>query len=319
MIYIIGHKKPDLDSVASAIALTSFQNNKQADSATAAIADPINNETKFILEKFGIESPKLITSQDIKETDEVILVDHNEKDQRLDDLNSEQIIGIFDHHKINADLPKPIRIDINPIGSTCSLLWLLFTQHNFNIETKIASIMLSGILSDTVGFKSPTTTDTDKIAGANLAEIAKISDVDTLTLEIFKAKSNISNLTDEEIVKNDYKIFEFGSKKVFIGQIETVEQEEIINTRKDSLLKAMLQIRQQESVDLIYLVISDILKINSKILIIEEPEKQVAEKAFSAQAQNNILDAGPRISRKKEIAPPIENVLTSSTPGVKQA
>lgn len=313
MIYIIGHKKPDLDSVASAIALADFQNNKQADSSIAAIADPINNETQFILKKFGIESPKLITSQDIKETDEVILVDHNEKDQRLDGLNPEQIIGIFDHHKINADLPKPIRIDINPIGSTCSLLWLLFTQQNFTIEPKIASIMLSGILSDTVGFKSPTTTETDKIAGSNLAEIAQISDIDALTLEIFKAKSNVANLTAEELVKNDYKIFEFGDKKVFIGQVETVEQDEIINTRKESLLKAMLQIKQQESVDLIYLVISDILKINSKIFIIEGAEKDIAEKAFSAQTQNNILDAGPRISRKKEIVPPIENTLASST------
>jgi manganese-dependent inorganic pyrophosphatase len=310
MIYIIGHKKPDLDSTASAITLATFQNSKQANSAIAVLADPVNNETKFILNKFNIEIPKVITATDIKKDDQVILVDHNEKDQRLDNLNPEQIIGIFDHHKINADLPKPIRIDINPIGSTCTLLWLLFQRENFNIEPKIASIMLSGILSDTVGFKSPTTTNIDKIAGANLAEIAKTPNIDALTLEIFKAKSNVKDLTDKELIKNDYKIFEFGGKKVFIGQVETVEQEEIINTRKESLLKAMMEVKQQESVDLIYLVISDILKINSKIIIVEETEKDIAEKAFSTSAQDSILDAGPRISRKKEIAPPIEKILT---------
>jgi len=311
MIYIIGHKKPDLDSVASAIAFAQFQNKKHKSSAIPAITDPINNETEFILNKFNFTKPQLIKSSDIKKNDEIILVDHNEKDQRLDNLNPEQIIGIFDHHKINLDLPKPIRIEIRILGSTCTLLWLLFQRHNFSIKPKLASLMLCGILSDTVGFKSATTTDSDKIAGTHLSKLASISNIDKLIFEIFQAKSNINNLTEEQIIKNDYKIFKFGNKKVFIGQLETVEQEKILKTRSAKLLTALNNIRQNEKIDLMFLAITDILRINTKIITDRPIETQIIKKAFNKIAKNNITDIGPLLSRKKEIAPAIEKIIIS--------
>jgi len=311
MIYIIGHKKPDLDSVASAIAFAQFQNHKQKSSAIPVIADPVNNETKFILKKFNFTAPKLIKAANIKNKDKIILVDHNEENQRLDQLNPEQIISIFDHHKANLNLSKPIRIEIRPLGSTCSLLWLLFQRHHFQIKSQLASLMLCGILSDTVGFKSATTTNTDKTAGSNLAKIASISDINKLTLEIFKAKSNIDNLNEEQIIKNDYKIYKFGNKKVFIGQLETVEQEKIIQNRLNKLISALNNVRHKESVDLIFLAISDILKVNTKILADRKIEVQIAEKAFQTTAKNNIIDIGTKLSRKKEIAPVIEKIINT--------
>lgn len=168
--------------------------------------------------------------------------------------------------------------------------------------------MLAAILSDTVGYKSATTTEKDKQLGTELAEIAGITDVDAFTLEIFKAKSNVADLTDEQIVKNDYKVFEFG-KKTMIDQLETVEQVEILANKKADLLKAMEQVKAELGVELIFVAITDILNVNTKILILGDAEAQVAEAAFGGTVTDNILDIGPKMSRKKEIAPAIEKAL----------
>lgn len=316
--YIIGHQKPDTDATVATLAFKYIFESDNCwghQESIPCITHNLNPETKYIFEKFQQETPKLITAKDINPEDKIVLVDHNEESQRLQDLNPDQITDIFDHHKVNLSLEKPIFITTKAWGSTCSVAYHIMKTHNITPPAKLATLMLCAILSDTVGFKSSTTTEKDRALGNELAQIAGIDDINQLTLEIFKAKSDISQLNDDQIVKNDYKIFELANKKVFIGQLETVEQETILLTKKAGLIKAMQKIKDQESVDLIYLVISDILKVNSKIIIIGESEQQVAEKAFSAQTQNNILDIGPKLSRKKEILPPIEEALR--TPGVK--
>jgi manganese-dependent inorganic pyrophosphatase len=170
--------------------------------------------------------------------------------------------------------------------------------------------MLAAILSDTVGFKSATTTMKDEQFGKELAEIAEISDVDAFTLEIFKAKSDVSKLSDEQIVTNDYKIFDFGDKKVLIDQLETVEQNVILSHKKEGLLKAMEKVKSAQKVDYIFVAITDILKVNTKLLILNEESGAVATKAFGGTIENNTLDIGPKMSRKKEIAPAIEKALS---------
>ena len=306
--YIIGHKKPDLDATVSAIAVAEFRKLRGDINPTPAIADPINPETEFVLGKFGVTAPKLITAADIKPEDKIVLVDHNELDQRLDNLPQDQIIAIIDHHKFNINLNHAIKITALPIGSTNTIVYLKFKQYGFAIEPTLAKLMLSAVLSDTVGLKSATTTDKDRQAVTDLAKIGGLTDVDALTLEIFKAKSNISSLTPEQIVKNDYKVFEF-AKKTFIGQIETVEQTAVITNRKTDLLAAMGGVKKSEGVDLIFLAISDILKVNTKLLLLGDEEIGVAEKAFGGQAVDFVLDIGSKLSRKKDIAPPIENAL----------
>src|SRR3989344_3483188 len=307
--YIIGHIKPDLDAVVSALAVAEFRNLRgDIDNPVAVIADPFNPETEFVFKKFGATPPRLITATDIKTEDKIVLVDHNEVDQRLNNLPQDQITGIVDHHKFNINLNHPIKITALPIGSTTTIVFLKFKQYNLTINQDLAKLMLCAVLSDTVGLKSGTTTDKDRSAVTDLSKIAGITDIDGLTLEIFKAKSNISSLTPEQIVKNDYKILEF-SKKTFIGQIETVEQGEVIDKRKDELLKAMAVVKEKEGVALIFLAISDILKINTKLLPLGKDETEVAQKAFGGQAVNNVLDIGPKLSRKKDISPAIEKAV----------
>ena len=307
--FVLGHKKPDLDAVVSAMAVAEFRKQRgDKGNPTAVVADPINPETTFVFTKFGLTVPKLITAADITPEDKIVLVDHNEVDQRLNNLPQDQIIAIVDHHKFNINLNHAIKITAMPIGSCTTIVYAKFKQYNLPIDPKLARLMLCAVLSDTVGGKSGTTTDKDRYAVSDLAKVAGITDVDALTLEILKAKSNISSLTPEQIVKNDYKIFEF-PKKTFIGQVETVEQEEVISKRKAELLTAMQSVKQSEGVALIFLAVSDILKVNTKLLLLGGDEIAVAEKAFGGKAIDNVLDIGPKLSRKKDFAPPIENAL----------
>lgn len=309
--YIIGHTKPDTDAVVSAMAAAFLFGKEECfchPNSEAVIVDPLNPETTFLFDKFGVEAPRLITAKDIAEDDQVVLIDHNEESQRLAGLDQEQIVEIIDHHKANLNLSKPIFLNFKTWGSSTSIIYHFMKQQNVVPDKNLASLMLAAILSDTVGYKSATTTEKDKELGAELAEIAGIADVEGFTLEIFKAKSNVSDLTDEQIVKNDYKVFEF-AKKTFIDQLETVEQAAILSDKKDALLVAMAKVKEAEGVELLFVAITDILEVNTKLLILGDEEAVVAEKAFGNKVADHVIDIGPKMSRKKEIAPAIEKAL----------
>ena len=313
--YVIGHLKPDTDSVVSVLALAEFyrQNpsfNRQE--AEAVITGPINKETNFLLKKFDTDIPKILTVDDIQASDQIVLVDHNEADQRLEGMRAEQIVEIVDHHKANLSLIQPIFMNFKTWGASATIIYYLMKKHQFAPKKNLAGLMLSAILSDTVGFKSSTCTKQDIKTANELAEIAGISDIEALTLEIFKAKSDLSQMTCEEMVKNDYKIFEFSGKRVMIDQLETVEQQKLIDENKDCLLKAMDKVKKELEIDLIFVVVSDILKVNSKILLSSDAETEIAELAFGSQASTQVIDIGAKLSRKKEIAPAIEKVIQNN-------
>ena len=311
--YIIGQTKPDTDAVVAAMALEYLYKHEECfchPDAEAVIADPLNPETSYLFEKFGVKSPRHISASDIKSEDKIVLVDHNEASQRLDGIAENQIVEVLDHHKVNLNLSQPIFMTFKAWGSSSTIVYYLMQQQNLTPDKTLASLMLAAILSDTVGYKSATTTQKDKDLGAELAEIAGITDVDAFTLEIFKAKSNVADLTDEQIVKNDYKIFEFG-KKTMIDQLETVEQAKILATKKADLLKAMQAVKTELGVELLFVAITDILNVNTKVLILGDEEAAVAQAAFGGTVTDSVLDIGPKMSRKKEIAPSIEKALAN--------
>lgn len=311
--YVIGHTKPDTDSVVAAMAMahlaTNCPNDKYQNPVPVISAD-LNPETAYLFDKFNVEKPRIITAADIKAEDKVILVDHNEESQRLEGLKADQIIEILDHHKMNVNFSKPIEVMIKTWGCSCSIIYRRMQIQNITPDKTLATLMLAAILSDTVAFKSSTSTAKDKEMAMELAKIAEISDIDTFALEIFKAKSDVSKLSCEEIVKNDYKIFDFGGKKVLIDQVETVEQETIIAEKKDCLLAAMEKVKAEEAADLLFVVITDILKVNSKVLLLGAEEEASAVKAFGGEVVAQLLDIGPKLSRKKEIAPALEQALS---------
>ena len=315
MIYIIGHIKPDLDSAVSTIALKYLFDHADCfgyKNSQPVLAGPANFETKTIFKKFKTPAPQVLKTKNIKSKDSFILSDHNEESQRLQGIKPEKIIDIYDHHKVNLDLPKPIFINIKPWGSTCTIIYWFMEITNVKPSKNLASIMISAILSDTQGFKSKTTTKKDKIAVIELNKLAKIKNIDKLTHEIFKAKSDITGLTNKQIITKDYKLYNFAGKKALISQIETVKQDKLIN-QSVQLIKELVNLKKEMKLDKAFCIITDILKVNSKCFVLPEDEA-ILVKAFpqAKKIKSGVYDIGLIMSRKKEIAPAIEKTIHSS-------
>mgnify|MGYP001009159289 CR=1 FL=1 len=310
--YVIGHLKPDTDSVVAALALADFYQNTQSayQNVEAALTEDVNLETSFLLDKFDMAKPAIVNATMLQAEDRVILVDHNEEDQRLQGLDPQQIVAIVDHHKVKLNFAEPIELTFKTWGSSNTIIAFMMKAAAYSPAPRLAGLMLAAILSDTVGFKSPTCTKQDREMAEWLAELAQIADLEKFTLEIFKAKSDVSKLSPIAIVKNDYKIFDFAGKKVMIDQLETVEQDEIVTKRKDELLQAMEQVKTELQAEMIFVAITDILKVNTKLLILDQAAAAVAVKAFGGEVKEQVLDIGPKLSRKKEIAPPLEKALS---------
>lgn len=309
-IFVIGHKSPDVDAISSTIQYKNFLDStyKYGEAGIIATrAGDLNIETKFILDEFDIEVPKYIDEYTIEPEDKFILVDHNEKVQRHEKVNSENIIEIIDHHKVNIDFTKPIEINIKPLGSTSTVIHEIFEGSDTEISIETAKLMLAGILSDTVGLKSSTTTEKDKKIAHELSVLTS-TDIEDLTFNILRTKSDISNLSDIEIAKKDFKTYEFGTRKVFINQVETVEPEKIIG-RKEDLVKALDKAKEEEGCGDGFIIVTDILKTKSQIIYTNKNEEEIIEDAFKTEGSNNVADIGSKMSRKKDIAPEIEATI----------
>lgn len=265
-----------------------------------------NHETRFIFEKFEMELPELIDNVEIKPDDKIILVDHNEESQRSNKFNSDQVIEILDHHKINVSFTSPIRIDVKPVGSSSTVVYEHFKTSDLNPTVGTLGLMLSAILDDTQGLKSSTTTGMDSDFAHEIA-ITLGADLDKQIFELFKAKSDITGLSVMDIVRKDFKIFDFGIK-VFIGVIETVEPEKVL-TQKDEVIKALGQIKLSENVPQAYFFVVDILKVNTLAIYSTDDERKIVETAFSTTGNGGIADIGPKTSRKKDIAPALEKAI----------
>lgn len=309
-IFIVGHISPDLDSVVSAVEYAEFlkKSKRYGDAEIVPVkTEDANAETSFVFKKFGVEMPKNLDEFDVESSDAFILVDHNEEVQRHTKVVGDQVIEIVDHHKINVNFTSPVRIDVKPVGSTSTIIHELFEMQGIKPSEGVAGLMLAGILSDTVGLKSSTTTGLDSDAARNIAEANQI-DVEKFTFEIFKAKSDITGLAPKEIAMKDYKVFDFGGKKVFINQVETVEPTKIFE-QKDAIVAVLDDVKSEVGASQAYVVVTDILKINSQVIYSNEVEKEVVERAFTTEGANNSADIGPKMSRKKDIAPAIEKAI----------
>jgi len=301
-MYIFGHKKPDTDSIVSAIAYAELKRKLGEEWKPARLGE-INSETKLVLERFGVDAPEEISS--VKGS-KVILVDHNEFDQSADDIKEAEIVEIIDHHKMKFSWDKPIYILTKPVGSTSTIIAEKYMEHGVEFTKEIAGLLLSGILSDTVIFKSPTTTEEDKEIAKKLAEIAGV-DMNEWGIEMFKAKSRISEKTAEELVTGDSKIYEFSGKRVLIGQVEVIDDSEVLQ-RKEELLEEMRKIKERESLFGVMLLITDIMKEGSTALVIAD-EISPFEKAFGVNFKNGEAYLEGVMSRKKQVVPPLENAF----------
>ncbi len=298
MNYIIGHKNPDTDAIVSSYALSQFKGNEYK----VVIAGEPNNETKFVFEKFGVQIPEILTS--VNPDDKFVLTDHNEASQIFDGITSEQIIEIVDHHKMNISFGSPITITTKPYGSASSIVTEMFIKENKEIDSKLAGLLLGAILSDTVIFKSPTTTEKDKEYAEMLAKIAGVENIVDFGMELFKRKSDISTKTANELINGDFKDFDFNGKKVGIGQIELIDSNDF-NSKKDEVIAEMENIKNNGNYFAIIFAVTDIMKEGSYFFVAGNEDEIYS--AFEITKENN-YKAGV-LSRKKQIVPVLQEKL----------
>lgn len=304
MLYVIGHKNPDTDSIVSAMVTADYL-KKLGRKAKAFRVGKMNRETKLVLSKIKIKPPSFIKNLAKKK---IFLVDHNKFEEAGFGIEKAEISGILDHHKLGGIRTKtPIYFRIEPLGSTAALIFKLFEEKNLPLNKNQAFLLLSGILSDTLKFTSPTCTGEDIKIGKVLAKISH-QNPDDLAEEMFKAKSDVSGLSLEDLISSDYK--EYRERKLIfgIGVQETI-MPEIILLKKEKILNALGDFKQKRKIDLIFFGIVDILKKRTYLLIAGEKEKEVAERAFKKKEKENLILLPGIVSRKKQMVPAVLEAL----------
>lgn len=300
---VFGHSNPDTDAIVAAKAFAYLQNQLGvADAEAVALGNP-NPETAFALAHFDEATPRVIETA-ANEVDSVMLVDHNESQQSVSDLDQVTVTAVVDHHRIaNFETSQPLFYRAEPVGCTSTILTKLFHENNVEIPAKLAGLMLSAIVSDTLLLKSPTTTDDDRKALEELAKIANI-DVETYGLEMLKAGTDLSSKSELELVDGDAKSFDMGGKTIRIGQVNTVDLDDVFS-REAALVKTMEEENQKNGYDMFLLLATNILSSDSRLLVVGEP-KDIVEKAFNTElSDHNTADLPGVVSRKKQVVPPL--------------
>lgn len=302
---VFGHQSPDTDAICAAIEYAYLQNKLGYDVEAVALGTP-NEETKFVLDYFGQEAPRVITEAS-SEVDSVMLVDHNEPQQSVSDIDKLTVTHVVDHHRIaDFNTEKPVFYRAEPVGCVSTVLFEMFNEKNVEIPENLAGLMLSAIISDTLLLKSPTTTDVDKKAVAELAKIAKV-DAEEYGIKMLKAGTNVDARSDKDLIDGDAKSFTMGGKAVRIDQINTVDLNDVLK-RKEDLLKAMEEEAKAEGYDLFLVIATNVLDSNSEAIVYGEP-KDAVEKAFNQKVSEDTIALPGVVSRKKQVVPQLTDVL----------
>ncbi|WP_062046657.1 manganese-dependent inorganic pyrophosphatase [Bacillus sp. JCM 19034] len=298
-VLIFGHKNPDTDTICSALAYADLKKELGLDVEAIRLGE-INGETNFALKQFNIDPPRLV-EQVSNEVEEVILVDHNEKQQSANDIEQVRVLEVIDHHRIaNFETSDPLYYRAEPVGCTATILNKLYKENGVKIKKEIAGLMLSAIISDSLLFKSPTCTDEDVEAARELAEIAGVNP-QTYGLEMLKAGADISDKSAKELITLDAKEFEMNGNKVEIAQVNTVDTDDVF-ARQTELEAEMNKVVNDKNLDLFLLVVTDILNNDSVGLAVGQAQSAV-ERAFNVTLENNQALLKGVVSRKKQVVP----------------
>lgn len=295
--YIFGHKSPDTDSITSSLVMADLE-SKLGNEVTACRLGSLNKETEYVLDYFGIEAPELI--EKVEDGAEVILVDHNSPAESADNIENAKILKVVDHHKIAFETSYPLFVRTEPVGCTETVLLKLYKENGFVPDKTIASLMLSAIISDTLLLKSPTTTEDDKKAVEELAEIAEI-DYEAYGLEMLKAGTDLSSFTIPEILSLDAKQIDFKDVKSIVNQVNTADIADVMKM-KDDLEVGMEKIIEEEDLDLFMLLITDIVNSNSQVIALGK-DAGLVEKAYDVKLEDNTVLLEGVVSRKKQVVP----------------
>lgn len=298
---VFGHKSPDTDSTGSPLIWAWYLSEIKGTPAKAVLLGEPNTEAAFVIEKWGFEKPEIITT--VEADQDVVIVDTNNPAELPEAINDANIIAIIDHHKLVGGLETkgPIDITIRPLACTATIMFDLMGDDAAKMPDNIKGAMLSCILSDTLEFRSPTTTDVDKALATKLASELNI-DMAAYAAELFEAKSDVSEFSDAELIRMDSKEFTVDGTKFRVSVLETTAPK-IVLDRKASLLNSMVDVAKEDGVDHVLLFVVDILNEEATLFIQNDTVKTVAEKSFGATVDGDAVVLPGIMSRKKQIIP----------------
>ncbi len=306
-IFVTGHSNPDTDSVTAAIGLAALLNaqGQDAKACMQTTLDKLNPESTVVLERFGLTAPEEMMDAAGKT---VALVDFSDIGQAPANITDAEVVTIVDHHKVgDVTTNQPILVRVEPVGCTGTVLNKMYKDAGVAVPKDVAGGMLSAILSDTVNFKSPTCTDDDKAAVAELKVTAGVDDTDSLFMDMLKAKSSVDGVPAKDLLFRDYKDFDMNGKKVGVGQLELATLDQVAAIR-DDLLAAAQEVKA-DGRHTVLLMLTDVVKEGTELVVVSDDEA-LMEGAFGAKLNGGTsMWVDGMMSRKKQVVPDLQKAF----------
>lgn len=301
---VFGHKSPDTDSTGSPLIWAWYLTEVKGTPARAVLLGEPNTEAAFMLKHWGLEKPAIIA--DVTADDSVVIVDTNNPAELPPSVNDAKITGIIDHHMLVGGLKtrSPIDITIRPLACTATIMHDLIGADLARAPKAIKGAMLTCILSDTLEFRSPTTTPHDKAVAEKLAADLGVS-IPAYAAEMFAAKSDVSAFSDAELLRMDSKEYNIDGKELRVSVLETTSPGAVLD-RKASLMAAMDGVAKEDGADQVLLFVVDILKEEATLLVPNDLVKRIAEASFPCTVAGDTVVLPGIMSRKKQIIPALK-------------
>lgn len=299
-IKVLGHKSPDTDSTGSPLIWAWYLGEHRRQPAEALLLGPPNAEAAFVLARWNVAVPRVVDSI---AGERVVIVDTNNPAELPADLARAEVLQIIDHHKLSGGISTtvPIDVTIKPLACTATVMHNLMGPHGAKMPDWVKGLMLSCILSDTLEFRSPTTTAQDRALAERLAAELGV-DIPAYAAEMFAAKSEVNGLSDIELLRMDSKEYRLNGTPLRVSVLETTAPQAVL-ARKDGLMRSMEQVAREDGAEQVLFFVVDILNERSTLLVPNPLVKQIAEKSFGAHVEGDSVLLPGVISRKKQIIP----------------
>ena len=301
MIKVFGHTSPDTDSTGSPIIWAWYLNEVRKTPAVAVLQGEPNTEAAWMLNRWNLAKPEIIA--DVAAGDQCVIVDTNNPAELPASLAEADVIEIIDHHLLAGGIKTraPINITIRPLACTATIMHDLIGDDMARAPEGVKGAMLTCILSDTLEFRSPTTTAHDRAVAEKLAADLGVN-IHEFANEMFAAKSDVSAFGDDALLRMDSKEYELGGKQLRVSVLETTAPQVLLD-RKAALMAAMPAVAAADGADEVLLFIVDILREEATLLVPNEFVKQVAERSFAVTVTGDSVVLPGVMSRKKQIIP----------------
>ncbi len=303
-IKVFGHKSPDTDSTGSPIIWAWYLSECCSTPAEPRVLGEPNTEATFMLNRWGFDRPEFL--EDVGADDTCVIVDTNNVAELPDGINDANVTAVIDHHLLAGGLKTkaPINITIRPVACTATIMHDLMGEDAEKMPDAIKGAMLSCILSDTLEFRSPTTTDVDRQLAEKLASELRLS-IPDYAADMFAAKSDVSSFSDAELLRMDSKAYEVDGKKFRVSVLETTSPSAVLS-RKSGIMDDMGPVAEEDGVDQVLFFLVDILNEEAILFVPNDFVKDVAEKSFGVTVEGDMVGLPGVVSRKKQIIPALK-------------